>query len=253
MKLFDAHVHLAHPAFDADRAAVLADARGAGVTRMHVPGYDPASWSRACALEATGALRGVGLHPWWVHGADPVEIARGLDALGARLAEGGVVSVGEIGLDRAQDRARSFEAQRRALDAQLALARRHDLPVALHVVDAHGAMLEHLAAHATSRGYVHGFAAAPEVAARYVALGLHVSFGGSILRPNAERARASARVVPIDRLLVETDAPDGPRRGTRGAPSMLDEVVKALAAVRDVGEDDIAEATYANASRLFGA
>jgi TatD DNase family protein len=255
MKAFDAHCHLEHEAFEGDVDFVIDEARALGVERIHVPGFSPATWPRAGALSREGIVRGVGLHPWWVDAVTDADVDDGLARLSSMLAREDVCSVGEIGLDRARDRKRSIARQERAFLAQLELARAHALPIVLHVVSAHGRVLELLErASSTHSGLVHGFTGAPEIATRYVGLGLHVSFGPAITRTDARRARASAGAVPDARLLVETDAPDQAvegRVGQRGEPSALGGVISALAVIRGQSPDDIAAIAYENASRLF--
>lgn len=249
MKRFDACCHLAHDAFAGDVAAVIARAYAAGVVGMHIPGVDPASFTRARSL-GEGIVHGVGLHPWWVATASEADIEVGLRAMRAAIERDDVRSIGEIGLDRARDRG-SIEAQTRALVAQLAIARAQALPIVLHVVDAHGLVLELLEREGPFEGMVHGFSGSAEVAARYVALGLHVSFGPAITRAHVRRAREAARVVPDTRLLVETDAPDQSVDSGRGEPAMLGVVIDALASLRGATHAHVAAATYENALGLF--
>jgi TatD DNase family protein len=252
MTRFDAHCHLTHAAFELDVQAVLARARDAGVTRIHAPGFDPASFSRGRGLE--GVVRGVGLHPWWISSVPDDAMLAGLAAMRAAIAEGDVVSIGEVGLDRGSKHGNSIARQTRALELQLALARETSLPVVLHCVDAHGRMIELLERHGPFEGVVHGFSGEPEMALRYVALGLHVSFGPLVTVPTARRARAAAVVVPDDRLLVESDAPDQRPYGataTRSEPAVLGTVIDALAVLRGTTSAHVGDVTYANAARLF--
>lgn len=249
MKRFDVCCHLGHEAFARDREAVLARARAAGVSLIHEPGFGPASTAPREARE--GVVSGAGLHPWWVSACAEAALD---DAL-LRLDTRGAVSIGEIGLDRAPRFAHAIDRQERAFRAQLALARRAELPVLLHVVQAHGRALEILRETAPAwRGLVHGFTGAKEVAERYVALGLYVSFGPAITRANARRAREAAAAVPETHLLVESDAPDQAPAGVarRGEPADLVAVTSALAALRGAREEEIARVTYENACGVFG-
>ncbi len=255
MNAFDAHCHLSAAGFDDDRAEVIARAIDRGVARMHVPGYDPSAWSRV--ERADGALHarfGVGLHPWWVHEATDEALEEALGWLDDVVRTHDVASIGETGLDRFGVRAASIARQTRAFTHQVALAHTAGLPLALHVVAAHGQAVARLAAERrVITGYVHGFSGAPEVARQYVALGLCISFGAAIMHDRTRHARASAAVVPDTHLLVETDAPDGRfAAGVRAEPSALVGVIETLAHIRGASVAHVTEVTAHNAARLFG-
>ena len=250
--MIDAHAHLDFEAFDADREAMWARALEAGVEAAVIPGVAPAQWARGA--EVARALDGawcVGAHPEWL-----AELGLSPDALRERLiAEGeGAVAVGELGLDRRVEGAVGREAQEAYLEAQLDAAEALGLPLVLHVVGRHGRLLELLGPRAPLRGMVHAFTGAPEVAARYLELGLHLGVGGALTRPNAKKLRAAAPTIPLGRLLVETDAPDQAPEGREGRnePAWLVDVVEALAALRGESVEKVAEATGENARTLFG-
>ncbi len=266
--MIDAHCHLDDlPA--AEAGAAWERARAAGVSAVVLGGVAPAGWSRARAWAAAHPSCGwtMGVHPW--QAAAPREDADPVDVLEARLAAGWRPDgIGEIGLDGRRDapggRA-GLDRQEAAFRRQLRLARRHGLPVVLHVVRAHGRALAAVAEEGPppAGGAVHAFAASPEVARRWLDLGFHLSFGGALTWPEARRARAAARVAPGDRLLVETDAPDlcpEPHRSAarargeapRSEPAMVVDVLAALAALRGEPPEALAAATAANARRLFG-
>lgn len=233
---------LCHPGSAADPAAFLDEAAGSGVGHLVLGGYSPETWARdQCLSHPSVALhRTVGLHPWIAAGAD-------LAPLRAAVRAGGVVALGEIGLDRARGRGRdTYPQQQAAFSAQLQLARAHDLPVLLHVVRSHGHAQQLLAAHPPPGGVVHGFSGAAEVALGYVRLGLHVSFGAMLLNPHARKVRAAAQQVPLARLLIETDAPD-----QLPGPAHLARVLDALAALRPEPRAALAEATLENGRRVY--
>lgn len=258
--MFDAHCHLDAAAFDADRGAALERARAAGVRGMVVAGVDPAGWRRQSRLaRAHGDVHvAYGLHPWTAAATDDGLVDDLLAALADALISPDLerpVALGELGLDRSSRAARdSAPRQELIFRAQLAIARERDLPVVLHIVRAHGRAIDLLAADGLprARGHVHAYSGSPELVARYVALGLSISFSAAVARAASARA---ARLVPAERLLVETDAPDQPspaRAGTRNEPAFLDEIVCALAAARDAAPADIAALTERNARALFG-
>jgi TatD DNase family protein len=250
---FDAHTHLDHPDFAGDLDAVVARARAAGVDGFVVAAADPERWSEGQALGARiGATVVLGVHPWDAGSLGDQEGLRLLAALRALP----MVGVGEIGLDalRARDDA-SRARQRRWYRDQLAIARERALPVVLHGVRAWPEVLDVIARDGPSAagGMAHAWTGAPDLARRAVALGLHVSFGPAILRDRALRGRASVSVVPIDRLLVETDCPSmAPVGVTRGEPAHVIEVAAQVASLRGEPLAYVLERTRHNARALFG-
>jgi TatD DNase family protein len=255
--VFDTHCHL-QELDDAD--AAIARAQAAGVARMLLAGVAPEAWECDDALAARhdSLWLSYGLHPQAVATLDDRacdEIVHALDErLGRRDAR--VVAVGEIGLDGVGERRASIDRQSRVFRAQLALARKHSLPVALHVLREHPRALAILRDEPLpSGGVLHSCSASPELARQYVALGLHVSFSGSITwhRGDNKAARAAA-VVPRDRLVVETDAPDQtpePHRPGRNEPAFLVAIVQAIAHLWGVEFAEAARVTDENAHRLF--
>lgn len=263
MTLVDAHCHLDFEAFDADRDEVLDRAAAVGVAAIVIPGVHPAQWARAAAVVRRGHPRvrlalAVGLHPEHLahddegdpDARDGTRTPFDSESLVAQLVhaaqEHGAVAIGECGLDRRVEAQTSLERQRAVLEAHLEAAKRTGLPLVLHVVRRDGALLDALRPHAPLRGMVHAFTGGPELAREYLALGLHLSFGGGLTRPNARRARDAAAVVPAERVLIETDAPDQTPHGAsspRNEPSFLSLVRDVLARP----EIDVAR----NAASLF--
>lgn len=255
--LVDTHCHLYSTPLAEDVAGVLARARTAGVCRVVVPAYDLASWEAVCALARTeGVHAALGVHPWVAD--QPLAPER----LHAALIDCGAVAVGEIGLD-GKISCPDLATQVAALRTQLAVARRVGLPVILHCRGVFDGLLALLAEFAADeavgpanpwRGVVHAFSRGPELAERFLALGLHIAFGGAITRPGS-RARQAARAVPLERIVLETDAPS---IGLHGVPPELVEpqhvrdVAVALAELRAEPVDRIAEVTTENARKLFG-
>jgi TatD DNase family protein len=261
--VFDTHCHL--QALE-DAAAAIARARAAGVEHMLLAGVAPDSWARddALAAEHDGLWISYGLHPQLVATLSDDQCDSALVALDEKLAHRGprVVAVGEIGLDAVDERRHSLERQERVFVAQLGLARKHGLPVALHVLRAHPRALE-LLARTPPRGVLHSCSASPELTQKYVALGLHVSFSGSITWHGGDnRAARAVEVVPRDRLVVETDAPDqtpephrsrlsAQARGGTNEPAFLVAIVAAVAHIWGVQFAEAERITDDNARRLF--
>jgi TatD DNase family protein len=245
--LIDTHCHLDVDAFAADRDAVLARSRAAGIAGFVVPAVDAAGWDDLGALCAAHA----DLHA--AYGLHPVYVARHADAdltaLERRVAAGDAVAVGEIGLDffvPGLDR----EHQRRLLDAQLAIARDAGLPVVLHVRKAHDEVLAALRRAGVRGGIAHAFNGSLQQAGQYLDLGFRLGFGGMLTHDRSRRLHALATELPIAALVLETDAPDlavASHRGERNSPEYLPEVLAALARLRDADPAELAARTTCNA------
>ncbi|NPA31045.1 MAG: TatD family hydrolase [Chloroflexi bacterium] len=261
----DTHAHLHLSAFDPDRDAVVARAREAGVTAWIDPALDVASARRALALaEAYGAgyFVAVGVHPNSV--AQAWRGAATLDALRDLAQHPAVVAIGEIGLDYYRDYTPPRQ-QRAALEAQLALAAEVGRPVILHQrqsVDDLLALLADWVADLRAQGHplaarpgvLHSFSGDVDQALRAVELGFFVGITGPVTFKNGEVMRAVARAVPLERLLVETDAPfmaPHPHRGRRNEPAWVVWVGRKVAEVRNLAVDEVRRQTTANAQQLF--
>ena len=260
--MIDSHCHLAGEEFVADLAAVVARAREVGISRALVilAAQDDAEWARAQALPVLWpAVRfAVGVHPHQAHAfaSDPAAAA---GAVAARLDQSPLVrAIGEIGLDYHYDFSPK-DVQHAVFRAQLALAQARGLPVAIHTRDAEADTLR-LIAEAQTRGPLNGvfhcFTGDAAVAGRAVATGFSLSFAGILTFPRAVELREAVRVVPRDRLLLETDAPylaPVPHRGTRNEPAFVTLTAAAVAGERGMAVADLVAAVTANFDRLFAA
>lgn len=258
MNLVDIGVNLAHDSFDADREAVMARAREAGVARMIVTGSTLQSSRDALRLaQAHDALFAtVGVHPHHAADLDDAQLAE----LATLAAQPGAVAVGECGLDFFRDfspRDRQEEAFRR----QLELAMQTGLPVFLHQRDAHErftAILDECGARLPA-GVAHCFTGGPAELADYLDRGLYVGITGWICdERRGDALRAAARHLPLDRVMIETDAPYllprdlAPKpRTRRNEPMHLPHVLQALARLMGVAPEVLAEASTRNAETLF--
>jgi len=253
LAIFDSHAHLDAPEFDGDRARVLRDAREAGVMEMLVPAITAAGWPRLQALCASEP----GLHP--AYGLHPCYLAQhaegDLVALDAWLRTHPAAAVGECGLDYMQaglDR----ERQMHFLRGQFEIAHRFDLPLVLHARHAFEAVILELRRFGKPlRGVVHSFSGSEQQARQLWDLGFHLGIGGPVTYERAQRLRRIVAQMPIEFLLLESDAPDQPgaaHRGERNEPAHVAEVLRCIAALRGESEADVAAATSANARRLFG-
>ena len=258
--MIDAHCHL-HDRRVRDPAAALARARAAGVGGFVLAGVDPAGWHDAERIASAHAdvWMTVGVHPQVVAEAGEAAAHALVDALERALEARGprVVALGELGLDALVARADTLAAQEALFSRQLRLAITRDLPLNLHVLRAHEralAVLEREGVPARG-GLVHSFGGSPELAARYLALGLCLSFSGSVGWHPGSRAARSAASCPADRLLVETDAPDqtpAAHRPGPNEPAFLTAVVADVARLRGEDAARVAERTAENTRRLFG-
>ena len=253
IELFDSHCHLDAPPFDPDRPAVVARARAAGVVRQLVPAVDRAGWEKLrdlCAAD-DGLLPAYGLHPMYLDQHQPGH----LDDLARWLADERPAAVGECGLDHFVPDL-DPETQRYYFLGQLALARDFDLPVVLHARRAVDEVITALRRTGGLRGVVHSWSGSEEQARQLFGLGFHLGIGGPVTFERAQRLRRTVAGMPLEWLLLETDAPDQPgaaHRGGRNEPAFLAEVLAAVAALRGESREEVAEATRANAERLFGA
>ncbi len=253
--LVDTHCHLTNGRFDADRATVIDGLAPALWRTMTIgTGLEDGRAARALALAHPDRLAcAVGLDPFSCHEAGDA-FPTALSGLEALLAEGGFSALGEVGLEY-YHQLLPKPVQREHFAAQLALARRLDLPVVIHLRDAWEDGLEVLRAHRGCRGIIHSFSGTEVEARACLDLGWHLSFNGTVTYKANDALRQAARIVPADRLLIETDAPylpPLPLRGRRNEPTWVAAVVRLLAEVRGEREDDVAAWTTQNACKLLG-
>ncbi len=255
--MIDTHCHLDKPEFDPDRGDVLARARAAGVTDVIIPAIGPDRWAalRSFTARTTGTHFGLGVHPQLLPGLAPSGDDRRLADLEAALAQGGAVGVGECGLDGPSvDAGAPLDRQVAVLRGHLGLARRFRLPVMLHCLKAHDALLALLDEEPLPAGGVlHSFSGSADQVRQYLRHGLHFSFAGPVTYERARKPLDAARAVPRDRLLVETDAPDQtprPHRG-RNEPAFLPGIAAAVAAALGMTPQEVDALTTANARALF--
>lgn len=260
VELIDSHCHLPDEAYATDLPAVLHRASEAGVIAMLAVATSPGDWQPYLDLPAHGPqLRvALGFHPNSAKEYTPKTFERLRSLIEANRER--VVAVGEIGLDFYRDWA-TPEEQRPLFELQLDLAVELDLPVVLHCRAAEKEMLEMLRSRHSPgakalRGVWHSFTGQVEDALAAIELGLHVAFNGILTYPKAQNVRDAARALPLERLLLETDAPylpPEPRRGKRNEPAFMVRTAERLAQERGRSLEEIARVTTANARQLFGA
>ncbi|NLN07347.1 MAG: TatD family hydrolase [Firmicutes bacterium] len=253
MKLTDSHAHLIDERFQQDYEQVLERARTAGVTTIINVGYDLASSAAACDLaeKAEGLYAAVGIHP---HEASSytAETARMLRKLAAHPK---VVALGEMGLDYYYNHS-PRHVQQEVFRKQLGLARELSLPVIIHDRDAHDDLYRILCEENAQEvgGVLHCFSGDTAFAAKCLQLGFYLSLAGPVTFQNAGELLEVAKMVPSERLLIETDAPylaPVPYRGRRNEPAYVRLVAEKIAALRGMETAEVAEMTSRNARAVF--
>lgn len=253
-RFIDTHCHFDFLPFTGDEAASIQRAADAGVGKIIVPATAAACFSRVLALAERfpPLFAALGLHPVFIEQHADDSLDRLQQALDQRPQK--VVAVGEIGLDLYRDNPQ-FDEQERLLEAQLKLAKRYDLPVILHSRRTHDKLAMHLKRHALARtGVVHGFSGSLQQAERFIQLGYKIGVGGTITYPRASKTRDVMAQLPLDALLLETDAPDMPLNGFQGQPNRPEQAARVfseLCALRDEPSEVIAETLYRNTTALF--
>ena len=253
MAIFDTHAHYDSGAFSQDREEILSALPDGGVGLVVDPGCDLES-SRA-ALDLAGRFphvyAAVGIHPSDCGGCGEAEYR----ALRALCGKEKVVAVGEIGLDYYWKDNPPKDFQQEVFRRQIQLALELDLPVIVHDREAHGDSLSVVMDYPSLRGVFHCFSGSPEMAEELLKRGWYLGFDGPITYKNAKRAPEVAAVTPLDRILVETDAPyltPEPFRGKRNDSRKLPYVIQRLAQWKGVTPEELERITWDNGLRLFG-
>jgi len=257
----DTHCHLDAAEFAPDREAMRAAARAAGVAHCVIPAVARFNWDAVQALaHAWGDSYALGIHPLCTPEAGEADIEALQAALAQRVGDARLVAVGEIGLDY-------FVAgldgphQERLLRAQLRLARRFDLPVLLHVRKSCDRVLKALRERPVAGGIAHAFNGSLQQAQAFIAMGFKLGFGGALTFERALHLRRLAAELPLDALVLETDAPDIPPQWlyrdraeraqggpqSRNSPAELPRIAQALARLRGMRAQELALATTRNA------
>lgn len=252
MALIDTHCHLDFPQFDEDRDQVLQRARDSAVEKILIPGVDLATCRRAIALAETheDVWAAVGIHP-----NELMDISSDvLGQLSGLANHPKVVAIGEIGIDLYW-RKKSQSNQERDFRAQLAFADASGLPVIVHDREAHEPVLRLLRELRPAGGVVlHAFSGDARMAEDALTLGFYLGVDGPLTYKKSDELRAIFAQAPLDRILIETDAPyltPVPFRGKRNEPAHVRLVAEALAVIRGTTYEAVAAATTANAARLF--
>ncbi|KNC12463.1 TatD family hydrolase [Pseudomonas sp. RIT-PI-a] len=257
MRLIDTHTHLDFPDFDADRPRVLDSAAARGVERVVVLGVHQANWQRVwdLALADERVYAALGLHPVFLEEHQPDHVNALRDWLERLHGHPKLCAIGEFGLDyylKDLDRDR----QQALFEAQLKLAADLALPVLLHVRHSHAAVIATLKRFKLPRaGVIHAFAGSWEEAREYLKLGFKLGLGGAPTWPQALRMHKVLPRLPLDAIVLETDAPDmapAMHPGVRNSPEHLPDIAEALAKIIGTDVQTLAAASTQNANALFG-
>lgn len=257
MELIDTHTHLDFPDFDADRAALLDRAQGLGVSRMVVLAVEAGNWQRVWdGVKADPRLyAALGLHPVFLDAHRPAHLTQLREWLERLAGDPQLCAVGEFGLDYylpELDR----ERQQALFEAQLQLAADFELPALLHVRRSHAPVTAALKRFRLKRaGVIHAFSGSREEAREYLRLGFKLGLGGAATWPQALRLRKVLAELPLDAVVLETDAPDmapAMHPGVRNSPAHLPDICAALAQIMGCTALELAQASTANARALFG-
>ena len=250
--LFDTHVHMNDPAFDADRDELIASFPEKGVALAMNVGCSLNSSYDAIALaeKFPHIYAAVGTHPDAANevNEEVIETYRELCKLRPK-----VKAIGEIGLDYYyEDIPRDI--QKKAFAMQLELARELDLPVVVHERDAHDDGMTMIKQFPTVKGVFHCYSGSAEMARQLVKLGWYIGFTGVLTFKNARKAVETAKAIPLDRIVIETDCPfmsPEPFRGKRNDPTRVYRMAEALAQIRGISVEEAEAATFENGKRLY--
>lgn len=246
--IIDTHCHLDAAEFSATQADLVRNAQEAGVSRIVVPSVTRANFDsvRLLCERHPCCIPAYGIHPMYVDEATLAD----LSVLREFLMQHRPVAVGEIGLDffiQHYDRAR----QEHFFIEQLKLAREFDLPVLLHIRRAQDIVLKHLRQHKVRGGIAHAFNGSRQQADEFIGLGFKLGFGGAMTYARATKLRELAVTLPLDSIVLETDAPDMPpeflERGLPNEPKYLPRIAQTLADLRGVSLEEVTRVTTANA------
>lgn len=251
MTIIDSHCHLDFQAFDADRENVLENCKNQGVEHVVIPGVTANTWQALIDLCKQHSMLhfALGMHPIFLN----QHRAENINELDRLLEQHSVIAVGEIGLDFFVKELNQNQ-QISLFDAQLTLAKKHDLPVILHVRKAHDQTIALLKKHQIKGGIAHAFNGSIQQAHHYIDLGFKLGFGGMLTYERSRKLRQLAKELPLESIVLETDSPDmtvEQHRGNRNSPEYLPMILDALSDIRQQDKETIAATTTQNTRDVF--
>lgn len=258
--LFDSHCHFDFDVFDADRESVWQTCNQRGIGYLIIPGVAQQQWQVASEIANAhnNIYMAVGLHPWWIEkslAADNIESYLRIveQDLQRHIFQTKCVAIGECGLDALVET--PMQLQQQVLDLHLKSAQENSRPLIIHCRKAHNELSTQLKNYSLPQGgVIHGFSGSYEIAMRYWAMGFRLGIGGTITYERANKTREAVKKLPLEALLLETDAPDMPiqgKQGQRNSPDAIVDIAQTLAQLRNVSLEKIATQTTANSKLLF--
>ena len=248
MKYFDTHAHLTNEYFDdSQRLELIKEANSVGVSRILIPGTDSKDSLEIIKLNIPGVQVGVGVHP--------NEVQEGCLDFFSDIDFNKVSAIGEIGLDLYRDTNPPIELQKIMFVEQLEIARKHKLPVLIHMRSAEKETYEVLKNYKDLTIIMHSFGASQEWADKFLALGAFISFSGIVTFKNAKEMKEIVKSVPLKRILIETDTPyltPAPNRGKRNSPANVKYVGDYIASIRKEEDKLVLETIFNNSIKIFG-
>ncbi|WP_102273320.1 TatD family hydrolase [Cytobacillus massiliigabonensis] len=252
--LFDTHVHLNADQYKEDLEEVINRALNEGISQMVVVGFDRPTIERAMELveKYDFLYASVGWHP-----VDAIDMKdEDLLWIEELASHPKVVAIGEMGLDYYWDKSPK-DVQKEVFRRQIQLAKRVKLPIIIHNRDATADIVEILKEEEAKEvgGIMHCFSGSPETAKECVEMNFYISLGGPVTFKNAKKPKEVAEAIPLEKLLIETDCPylaPHPYRGKRNEPSYVKLVAEQIAEIKGISFEEVAEATTANAKKIFG-
>lgn len=254
--MIDTHCHFDFPPFNQAPDQYWQAAREVGVMRMVVPSVNEQNWQAVLALTARFAdmYAGLGLHPCFLDTHTDNSLAALENVLVSRPLS--CVAVGEAGLDYFVANTPTMKQHQHALlDGQLWLARRYDLPIILHSRQSHNDLLRLVKAYPGVRGVLHAFSGSEQQGKQFIDAGLMLGVGGTVTYERANKTRQAIARLPLEYLVLETDAPDMPLAGYQGkpnTPAQVSQVAEVVAALKSCDKDHLVAETSGNAERMFG-
>ncbi len=256
MQFFDSHCHFDFAVFDGDRDLIWRECNALGIAHLIIPGVAAEQWPLAASIaqQHKNIYVGVGVHPWWVGDNIAADYLADIHQhLEKNLTQPKCVAIGECGLDAVTET--PMRLQQQVLDIHLQLAQQISKPLIIHCRKAHNELLVQLKSYdLPAGGVIHGFSGSYELAASYWDMGFRLGIGGTITYERANKTRTAVKKLPLDAILLETDAPDMPlsgKQGERNSPLHIIEIAQALADLRGEPLEKIAVQTTLNSHTLF--
>ena len=251
----DTHCHFDFAEFDEHRDQIWQSCQSKNIHRIIIPGIHPAQWETLSQLTETyqGTYFGIGIHPWWIEKVSEDSEKYFQTFALDHITKKHCVAIGECGLDKHINV--SLERQTSVFEKHLQLAKDLSKPLIIHTRKTHNETIRLLKKYRLTRGgVIHGFTGSLETALTYWSMGFHLGIGATITYKRANKTRETARQLPADSIVLETDAPDMPLSGFQGeinSPEKLIDIAQALASIRQQPIDEIAKQTSTNAHSVF--